>query len=155
METDELTRRIPPEVVADLVSMAWQTFVGSELEMVEAVAAAEHGQVMCSSISIGEAWTATVVLYFSRKIAFSGTATVLGMEPDELDEGDVRDIIGELANIVGGNIKGFVSDADSDWTLSLPVVSDGMQSVPGSRLATEVLFLCDGEFIGCQVREHA
>ena len=154
METDELTQRIPPEVVADLVSMAWQTFVGSELEIVEAVPAAEQ-PIMCSSISIGGPWSATVVLYFSRAIAFSGTATVLGMEPDELDEADVRDIIGELANIVGGNVKGFVSDADSDWSLSLPVVSDGMLSVPGSRLATEVLFICDGEFLGCQVREHA
>jgi chemotaxis protein CheX len=154
METDELTQRIPPEVVADLVSMAWQTFVGSELEIVEAVAAAEQ-PIMCSSISIGGPWSATVVLYFSRAIAFSGTATVLGIEPDDLDEADVRDIIGELANIVGGNVKGFVSDADSAWSLSLPVVSDGMLSVPGSRLATEVLFICDGEFLGCQVREHA
>ena len=155
METDELTQRIPPEVVADLVSMAWQTFVGTELEMIEAVAAADQAPVMCSSISIGGPWSATVVLYFARKIAFSGTATVLGIDADELEEADVHDIIGELANIVGGNIKGFVSDSDSDWTLSLPVVSDGMQSVPRSRLATEVLFLCDGEFIGCQVREHA
>ena len=153
METDELTQRIPPEVVADLVSMAWQTFVGSELETVEAVPAGDR-PIMCSSIAVGGPWSATVVLYFSRAIAFSGTATVLGMEPDEVDEADVRDIIGELANIVGGNVKGFVSDADSDWTLSLPVVSDGTLSVPGSRLATEVVFLCDGEFIGCQIREH-
>ena len=153
MDTEELTQRIPPEVVADLVSMAWQTFVGSELETIEAVPAGEQ-PVMCASISIGGPWSATVVLYFSRVIAFSGTATVLGMEPGEVEEADVRDIIGELANIVGGNVKGFVSDADSDWSLSLPVVSDGMLSVPGSRLATEVLFLCDGEFLGCQIREH-
>lgn len=155
METDELTQRIPPEVVADLVSMAWNTFVGSELELIEAVPDVEQRPVMCSSIAIGGPWSATIVMYFTRELAFSGTATVLGMEPDELDPADVRDIIGELANIVGGNIKGFVSDADAEWTLSLPVVSESMQTVPGSRLATEVLFVCDGEFIGCQVREHA
>jgi chemotaxis protein CheX len=155
METEALTQRIPPEVVADLVSLAWQTFVGSELVPVEPVQSRDTEAVMCSSISIGGPWSATVVLHFSRELAFAGTATVLGMEVAELEEADVRDILGELANIVGGNVKGFVSDSDSDWSLSLPVVSDGMQSVPGSKLATEVAFLCDGGHIGCQIREHA
>jgi chemotaxis protein CheX len=154
METDELTQRVPQEVVADLVSMAWQTFVGSELEIVDAVASPDRQQVLCSSIAIGGPWSATVVLYFARSLAFAGTATILGIEPDELEEADVHDTIGELANIVGGNLKGFVSDTDSEWSLSLPVVSEGMQSVPGSRLATEVIFRCGGELLGCQLREH-
>lgn len=155
METDQLTQRIPPEVVADLVSLAWQTFVGTELIPVEPTASSTTEAVMCSSISIGGPWSATVVMHFSRTLAFAGTATVLGMEADEVEEADVRDILGELANIVGGNVKGFVSDDHNDWTLSLPVVSDGFQSVPGSRLATEVVFDCGGARIGCQIREMA
>lgn len=154
MDTESLTQRIPPEVVADLVSMAWQTFIGSDLEAIEAVAGWGQSPIMCASIAIGGPWSATVVLSFSRTIAFSGTSTVLGIPLDELDDADVRDTIGELANIVGGNVKGFVSDVDGDWSLSLPVVSDGMLSVPGSRLATELLFLCEGEPISCQIREH-
>jgi len=132
-----------------------QTFIGTELVPVDAVGPTEPESVVCSSISIGGPWSATVLFHCSRTLACSGAATVLGMTLDELEEADMLDIIGELANIIGGNVKGFVSDADSEWSLSLPVVSDGMQTVPGSRLATEVAFLCDGELIGCQVREHA
>lgn len=155
MDTDELTQRIPPEIVADLVSLAWQTFVGSELVPVEAAGPADPDRVVCSSISIGGPWSATVLFHCSRHLAVVGAAAVLGMEPDELEEADMLDIIGELANIIGGNVKGFVSDADSEWSLSLPVVSEGMQTVPGSRLATEVAFVCDGDLVGCQIREHA
>jgi chemotaxis protein CheX len=156
MDTDELTQRIPPDVVADLVSTAWQTFVGeTDMIPVEATSPAPGANVLCSSIAIGGPWSATLLLHCTSNLARVATATVLGMELDELDPADVRDIIGELANIVGGNVKGFVSDADSEWTLSLPVVSEGIQSVPGSRLATEISFLCQGELIGCQIREHA
>ncbi len=155
MDTDELTQRIPPEIVADLVSLAWQTFVGSELIPVETGAPIDPDQMVSSAISIGGPWSATVVLHCSRVLARNGAASVLGMEPAELEDADMLDIVGELANIIGGNVKGFVSDADSEWSLSLPVVSEGMQSVPGSRLATEVAFLCEGETISCEVREHA
>lgn len=155
MDTDELTQRIPPEIVADLVSVAWQTFVGTELVPVEAVGPTDPDSVVCSAISIGGPWSATVLFHCNRVLAREGAATVLGMDPDEMDEADMLDIIGELANIIGGNVKGFVSDSDSEWSLSLPVVSEGMQIVPGSRLATEVAFMCDGQLIGCQIREHA
>ncbi len=155
MDTDELTQRIPPEIVADLVSLAWQTFVGSELIPVETGGTIDADKMVSSAISIGGPWSATVVLHCSRTLARDGAAAVLGMEPLELEDSDVLDIVGELANIIGGNVKGFVSDADSEWSLSLPVVSEGMQSVPGSRLATEVAFLCEGEPISCEVREHA
>lgn len=155
MDTDELTQRIPPEIVADLVSLAWQTFVGTELIPVETGGPVDADQMVSSAISIGGPWAATVVFHCSMTVARIGAATVLGMEPAEMEDSDVLDIVGELANIIGGNVKGFVSDADSEWSLSLPVVSEGMQLVPGSRLATEVAFLCEGEPISCEVREHA
>jgi chemotaxis protein CheX len=156
MDTEELTHRIAPDVVAELVALAWETFLGpSEMIPTDPTAPGEHDDVICSAISIGGPWSATLLLHVSGNLARRATALIIGVEPDELDPADVRDIIGELANIVGGNVKGCVSDADAEWTLSLPVVSDGMQTVPGSRLTFRVGFLCDGEPIGCEIREHA
>jgi chemotaxis protein CheX len=156
MDTDELTQRIPPEVVADLVSMAWQTFVGEcYMEPIDPLAPADNDTLICSSISIGGPWSATLLLFCTTELASRTTATVLGMEPGEVESADMRDIVGELANIVGGNLKGFVSDGAGDWSLSLPVVSAGMHTVPGSRLATAIAFQCDGQLLGCQIREHA
>ena len=153
MQTGELTYGAAPEVVAELVSMAWSTFVGCELGLVD-----EHvssTDVMCSSISISGPWSATLLLYCDRTVAVASTASVLGMDPTEVEQADVRDIMGELANIIGGNLKGAVSDDNTAWKLSLPVVSDGMQTVPGSKLTTELAFIGPWGTIGCQVREHA
>lgn len=153
MQTGELTYGAAPEVVAELVSMAWSTFVGCELAQVD-----EHvtsNDVMCASISISGPWSATLLLYCDRVVASASTASVLGMDPAEVEQADVRDIMGELANIIGGNLKGAVSDDNTAWKLSLPVVSDGMQTVPGSKLTTELAFIGPWGTIGCQVREHA
>ncbi|MFN8024280.1 MAG: chemotaxis protein CheX [Acidimicrobiales bacterium] len=153
MQTGELTYGAEPHVVAELVSMAWSTFVGSELAPIDDVVPTED--VMCSSISIHGPWSATLLLYCDRMVASASTASVLGMDPAEVEQADVRDIMGELANIIGGNLKGAVSDDNTAWKLSLPVVSDGMQTVPGSKLTIELAFIGPWGTIGCQVREHA
>lgn len=153
MQTGELTYGAAPEIVAELVSMAWSTFVGSELGQIDDVVSTEN--VMCSSISINGPWSATLLLFCDVQVAFASTASVLGMEPHEVEKADVLDIMGELANIIGGNLKGAVSDDNAAWKLSLPVVSEGMQTVPGSKLTTELAFIGPWGTIGCQVREHA
>lgn len=58
MQTGELTYGADPHVVAELVSMAWSTFVGSELAPIEDVVPTEN--VMCSSISIHGPWSGHV-----------------------------------------------------------------------------------------------
>jgi chemotaxis protein CheX len=153
MNSDQMTYSLSSELVADLVSLAWSTFVGTPVDQVEPVEI--RSDVVCASISIGGPWSATFLLFCSRELATFCAATVLGMPEAELLDEDVHDIMGELANIIGGNLKGIVSDTDHAWTLSLPVVSNGMQSVPGSRLASDLLFVCNGAPLGCHLREHA
>ena len=153
MQTDELTYGAAPEVVAELVSLAWHTFIGDELGQVDQMASTKD--VMCSSISISGPWSATFLLFCAVGVANASTASVLGMSLDEVEEPDVLDIMGELANIIGGNLKGAVSDDNTTWKLSLPVVSKGMQTVPGSKLTTELGFMGPHGMIGCQLREHA
>jgi chemotaxis protein CheX len=149
----ELTHGAAPEVVAELVSMAWRTFVGDDLGQIDDPVPTEGA--MCASISIHGPWSATLLLFTHRDVAYASTAAVLGMTLAEVTEPDVLDIMGELANIIGGNLKGAVSDDNAGWKLSLPVVSDGMQTVPGSKLSTEIGFIGPWGAIGCQVREHA
>lgn len=153
MQTEEMAAIAAPEVVADLVSMAWGTFIDSPIAPIDEPVTAEH--LVCASISINGPWSATLLLYCDRDVATASTARVLGMEPGDVDRADMLDIMGELANIVGGNLKGAISDDTHAWKLSLPVVSDGMQAVPGSELTTSVSFVGEWGLIGCEVRQHA
>ena len=65
-------------------------------------------------------------------------------EDDEISESDLRDVVGELANMVGGNVKSAVGAE----RLSLPSVTAGVGAritVPGTELVDRLAFRCAGE----------
>ncbi|MCU1397239.1 MAG: hypothetical protein JWN62_348 [Acidimicrobiales bacterium] len=149
------TSNISPWAIADtldeLVSLAWTTFIGSDLVRVDA---RDLGpDVVCASISISGPSSATVLFFAEPALARWATSVVLDSPPVELSDADIHDVFGEIVNIVGGNVKGVVSDGEQQWALSLPVVSNAMQSAPGSRPAAVTCFLAEGGTMGCQILE--
>ena len=63
-----------------------------------------------------------VTVDFGRVMA----AALLDMEPDEVDPGsDVRDLLAEITNIVGGNLKSALNDAGYACVLSTPAITYG------------------------------
>ena len=69
---------------------------------------------------------------------------MFGCEPDDLGDEEVLDALGEVANMVGGNVKGMI---DADCKLSLPTVAEGSNfrvAVPGSGVQTVLVFDCAG-----------
>ena len=140
------------DTLDELVSLAWTTFIGSEVVRVDA---REIGpQVVCASISISGPSGATVLFFADPALARWATSIVLDAPAADLGDSDIHDVLGEIVNIIGGNVKGVVSDGEQEWTLSLPVVSNAMQSAPGSRPAAMVCFLAEGGTMGCQILEH-
>ena len=54
------------------------------------------------------------------------TATMLEIEPEELeDDGETRDLLSEISNIVGGNLKSALNDAGFTCVLSTPSMTYG------------------------------
>jgi CheY-specific phosphatase CheX len=63
-----------------------------------------------------------VGLDFGRAIA----AAMLGMEADEIeDDSEVHDVIGELSNMIAGEIKSRLCDAGLTCELSIPITTSG------------------------------
>ncbi len=153
MQTGKATPWAITDTLDELVSLAWTTFIGSDIVRVDARELG--GDVVCSSISISGPSSATVLFFTDPGLARSGASTVLDIPAMDLTDGDVHDVMGEIVNIIGGNLKGVVSDEDSEWSLSLPIVSNAMQSSPGTRLTAEVHFLTEGGVMGCQILEHS
>ena len=150
------TSNISPWAIADtleeLVSLAWTTFIGSDIVR---VGEREIGpEVVCASISISGPSCATVLFFADTNLARRATSIVLDSPAAELSDADIHDVLGEVVNIIGGNVKGVVSDGEQEWALSLPVVSNAMQSAPGSRPAALICFLAEGGTLGCQILEH-
>lgn len=64
---------------------------------------------------------------------------------DDVDDGEVADAFGELANMIGGNLKCLLPEPSQ---LSLPTVSLGaahVVTVPGAGLLEHVELECDGD----------
>jgi chemotaxis protein CheX len=61
-----------------------------------------------SSVSITGSWRGQVVFACTEKAARAATARFMGMDPAEVRVEDIVDVLGELANIVGGNVKGML-----------------------------------------------
>ena len=72
-----------------------------------------------SSVSITGSWSGHVVYASSTAAARKAAAAFLAMGEDEVSDEDVSDVLGELANIVGGNVKAMLPPGA---LLSLPQV---------------------------------
>ena len=97
------------------------------------------GYDVVARTEISGAWNGTVCLSCSRRAARHATSAMFDLPDDELTQADINDAVGELVNVVGGNIKSLLPGPS---VLSLPIVSeDGLPVLPGHlELAQEVCF---------------
>ena len=72
-----------------------------------------------SSVSITGSWHGHIVYASSTAAAKMAAAAFLAMEAEEVSQEDLSDVLGELANIVGGNVKAMLPPG---CFLSLPQV---------------------------------
>lgn len=115
-------------------------------------ASGEH-QALQDSISgiIGLAGMRKGVLaiHLPKEVALAITGSFLGMEVTEIDA-DVEDAVGELANMLGGNVKTILSERGRDIELSMPSTISGRHYDFQSNKEAErisIPFFCDfGKF---------
>jgi len=90
-----------------------------------------------------------LAIHIPYKVAMAITSSFLGMDVDEINE-DVEDAVGELANMLGGNVKSILSEKGRDIDLSLPSTITGRQyDFQPTKEAERIIipFQCDaGEF---------
>ncbi len=78
------------------------------------------------SVSMAGTVSGTVNIYVGDMFAKVITADMLGMELDEVDsDEEIHDVIGELSNMIGGDLKSRLCDAGFDCSLSIPSITSG------------------------------
>jgi chemotaxis protein CheX len=96
-------------------------------------------------VQITGAWEGAVTVHCSEELAKRLTAAMFMVEVADTTPEEVSDALGELANMVGGNVKALLPEP---CRISLPAVADGMDyrlSVPGARPVSAVTWTCNGE----------
>ncbi len=92
-------------------------------------------------------WNGAVLLECSPRQACLFAGRILSMDPPGTVDDDVRDALGELANVIGGNMKCGMS---AGIRLSMPTVMEGSDydlRMCGSHIQQKLTFRCsEGNF---------
>lgn len=119
------TRALPGNVLA-ITRAAWSSFVdgpddGSSL--VEEGSGPGHDvERYTACVQVSGGWNGAVILECSAAAARSVAGALLMVGPDEVSAEDVSDTVGELANVIGGNLKALLPGPSR---LSVPSVTSG------------------------------
>jgi chemotaxis protein CheX len=116
-----ITELIDEPTIQSIAEDAWTALVGED-EILVPLPGELPGDVLSSWVDVVGPWTGTVVLTTGRQTAADLTRALLGdSAPELLDHEDVADAFGEIANVVGGNVKAALPGPSA---LSLPEVGD-------------------------------
>jgi chemotaxis protein CheX len=137
--------------VQAIAEQVWSSFLGETEPLlprpVEPGRPFDAEDAWSAAVAISGGWDATVTVELSADLALALTTTMLGLdEAETAEDGDVADAVGELVNMVGGNIKSLMPGPS---VLSLPAVAAGRAAHPSG--AAEVARF-DGSWAGQPVR---
>ena len=114
-----ITELIDEPTVESIAGEAWVTLVGED-EVLVPLPGDLPADALSSWVDVVGPWTGSVVLTTGRETAADLTRALLGeAAPAELEDEDVIDAFGEIANVVGGNVKAALPGPSA---LSLPDV---------------------------------
>lgn len=140
--SDDLVDALCGVTAADVTTIAqdvWGSFLAMDLvpHPLGDQAPPLTGRTVTGCVHVTGAWQGSVLLEYGSESAAAAAEAMFGAEPGGLSPEEVSDALGELTNMVGGNIKSLLPGPS---TLSIPSVAEGVEytvRVPGaSRLIT-------------------
>jgi CheY-specific phosphatase CheX len=125
----------------------WATLLGLEIEPAELEADDVTGPSITAAVHIHGDFVGSVRLRSSRAVIRRAGAIMFAIDEDGLDGDDERDVAGELANVIAGNLKALLPGHSS---ISLPTIIEGSDYAVRSldvKSSTDTGFTLDGEAI--------
>lgn len=107
------------EDLASIAEQVWASYIGDEIYPDPAGEGQEYPAVI-AHVSISGPWNGAVLIGCEPAAARAIAAAMFATEADEVVDDEVGDAFGEMANIIGGNVKALLPEPS---VLSLPSVA--------------------------------
>jgi chemotaxis protein CheX len=136
---------IADKKICQITESVWTSVLGLGVRRAAAPFAPSRSMLGC--VHITGAWQGAVTLESTPQLARRAASILLGVDEQGVTPEEVRDAMGELTNIIGGNLKGLLPDPSQ---LSVPAVVEGHEvtlQVQGTHPVSEVTFDCDGQLM--------
>jgi chemotaxis protein CheX len=135
------------EEIQQLASTIWDSILHLPIEPGDPAAAVDEPQMMAACVQITGAWQGAVSLACGEAFATSAASIMFELDEAAVGVADRQDALGELANMIGGNMKALLPEP---CALSLPSVVAGTEysvRIPHSKVITRVPLNCGGRAI--------
>ena len=132
LSTDEITRKIKsvdiPTTVINSVIDVYYTMLSMEIESIPEVPPGfREDQRTVGNVSFAGDVHGMFNIQVNDDFARTMTAAMLGIDESEIEsEEEVFDVLREMSNIIGGNLKSAFVDAGLSCVLSTPAITHGL-----------------------------
>jgi len=139
---------IHEDEIAQIVRSIWTSILDRVVEVDESCCDGSWevpGRSLTGCVQLTGDFEGATLLFCTASLARSLASVMFSEDPASLSSEEIRDALGELVNMVAGNIKPLLEGTSR---LSLPSVVEGADYeviVPGSRVVCRVGFRCEGE----------
>jgi chemotaxis protein CheX len=138
--------------IRDVTESVWSNMLNATAEPRSFSTGALRGPIWTGSVRMTGAWEGAVTIHCSHDLARAAAVALFALDSCEPSEEEVRDALGELANVVGGNIKALLPGPTD---LSLPRVDTSERSpvtLDGEGPGCTVWFASHGETFAVTLR---
>ncbi len=142
---------LTPGELFEILETIWSTQLGFELDDDEQsanVPADSQEDLMTGIVQISGGFAGAVHLICARSVVRAAAAQMFSMPESDLGNEDIRDALGELANMVGGNLKTLLPGSEF---ISLPTVIEG-SDYDVARLDSDVVTRTEASYEGQSLR---
>jgi chemotaxis protein CheX len=141
--------------IREITESIFANVLGLEICETEDSSLGSGVHAMAGRVQITGAFEGSVSLHCSDGLARRAASILFATDVGRTRREDAHEVVAELANMAGGNIKALMAEPS---LLSLPAVAEVVEWVetePGSRLVTAVSFECLGEPMRVSLLERA
>lgn len=149
-----LTSEQQSEVEANMIQVVetvWEGLLGMGASRNE-----NHDPASCKmfgAVQITGAFEGAVTFGCAPDVATKAAELMYGVPSNELSIEQLQDVLGELANMIGGNVKALLPGPSR---LSIPLISEGQElQFLNTKKAAEINFNCDSGPFTVRLHERA
>ncbi len=140
--------------IRSVVRTVWSTQLGIEIDDTDAPMTLSGAPTMTAAIHISGDFSGGIRLECSRALIRRAASIMFDLPEEQLNDDDERDVVGELTNVVAGNIKALIPGCNA---ISLPTIIDGSDytvSTLDVKSSKDFRFTFNGEFMTVTILEH-
>ncbi len=138
-----------------IVQNVLSTMANTDVETCPITEVDRNSLKLAGCVQISGEWQGAIVLRTSERFVRNAAAQMLQTQADELIESDLQDVLAEITNMIGGNIK---SQMPGPSFLSIPSVTSGQSfefQLNGARVLSQTHVCCGDEQLNVLIWESS